>query len=151
MLDSPDDLVPAICVAWYGLWQLQHMIFIALRAFPAINKRHEQPFPAPPEGWAPQLGRFTTGIGYVDFANTFVAMVFVAGYFADATWAWWMGTVTVTIAVYASLICAIGWVAIRAWRRATWRTYFFLLYVPFVPVYVLFALSGVYAFQGKLL
>ena len=122
-------------VVWYGLFQTGHLIVNAIY----LVRPGTPPFPPPPGGWSAQLVGFLNGIAAADFVNAAFALGFVYGYFRRTRWWFWLGTLTLTISVYAAVVFTIGTVAIGAWSNHLLQ-YVVLLYVPFLPVVVLFAL-----------
>jgi len=81
---------------------------------------------------------FLNGIAAADFVNAAFALGFVYGYFRRTRWWFWLGTLTLTISVYAAVVFTIGTVAIGAWSNHLLQ--YVVFYVPFLPVVVLFAL-----------
>ncbi len=122
-------------VVWYGLYQAGHLIFNGIY----LVRPGNPPFPPPPGGWSAQLVSFLNGMAAADFVNAALALCFVYGYFRRTRWWFWLGTLTLTISVYAAVVFTIGTVAIGAWSNHLLQ-YVVLLYVPFLPVVVLFAL-----------
>jgi hypothetical protein len=126
-------------VVWYGLFQAGHLIFNGSY----LVRPGTPPFPPPPGGWSTQLVGFLNGIAAADFVNAAFALIFVYGYFRRTRWGFWLGTVTLTISVYAAVVFTIGTVAIGAWSHHLLQ-YVVLFYVPFLPVVVLFALLPIW-------
>jgi hypothetical protein len=108
------------------------------------------PFPAPAEGWSAQLVSFLNGMAAADALNAVLALVFVYGYFARARWHGWLGTLTLTVSMYAAAVFTDGTVVAGAWTSHLGG--YLPLYLPFVPVVALFAwwsARGVRAGSGQ--
>lgn len=119
-------------VAWYGLYQAGHLVFNLRYLFdPGVL-----PFPAPAEGWSAQLVHFLNGMAAIDTLNAALALVFVYGYFARARWHGWLGTLTLTVSMYAAAVFTYGTVAVGAWTSQLGG--YLPLYLLFLPVVALF-------------
>jgi hypothetical protein len=131
-----------VLVAWYGLYQVGHLVFnLRYLLDPGVP-----PFPAPAAGWAPQLVHFLNGMAAADAVNAALALVYVYGYFTRARWHVWLGTLTLTISMYAVAVFTYGTVAAGAWD--TNPAGYLVLYVPFLPVVGLFVLWSVRVSRG---
>ena len=112
MINSRSRWVQGL-VAWYGLFQAGHLILNGIYLVrPGIP-----PFPPPPGGWSAQLVGFLNGIAAADFVNAGLALGFVYGYFRWTRWWFWLGTLTLTISIYAAVVFAVGTVSIGAWSH----------------------------------
>jgi len=129
---QPRGRATRLLVAWYALFQLGHFV---LNGAYLLNPG-ELPFHPPPEGWHPQTVSFLTGMAVADWCNTILTGVFVWGYFQARSWAGWLGTLTLTVSVYAEIVFAWGTVAIGANGLGT---PYLWVNLPFLPVLVLFA------------
>lgn len=106
------------------------------------------PFPAPPSGWSAQLIEFLNGIAAADFANAILSVVFVAGYLQKSTWFSWLGTITLTVSMYAAFVFTWGSIGAGAWRGQV--TGYLPIYIPFIPVVVLYILWIYWLATGEL-
>jgi len=136
-------------VGWYGLYQLIH-IGVNVRGLLQLA-RGGIDFPAlpPPGGWTAQVIHFMTGVASLDLLNAFLTLVFVVGYFRRARWRWWLGTLTLTISMYAALLFDYATLASGAWVRGNLGGYLFIN-VTFLPVVWLFGLVCVWGVRGEL-
>jgi len=134
-------------VAWYGLFQLAH----ALHLGRYLLNPGSPPFEAPPEGWLSQTVAFVNGMAVAfvngmavaDFLNALLTLVFVFGYFRGRAWSAWLGTLTLTVSIYAAVVFLWGAVESGALRGV--GSEYLWLNVPFVPVVVLF---GAWCYWG---
>jgi len=131
-------------VAWYGLFQLAHAL---------LNGRYllspgSPPFEAPPEGWLSQTVAFLNGMAVADFFNALLTLVFVFGYFRRRAWSAWLGTLTLTVSVYAAAVFLWGAVESGALRGV--GSEYLWVNVPFVPVVVLFGAWCYWGATGRL-
>ena len=131
-------------VAWYGLFQLVHAL---------LNGRYllspgSPPFEAPLEGWRSQTVAFLNGMAVADFVNALLALVFVFGYVRRRAWSAWLGTLTLTVSVYAAAVFLWGAVESGALRGA--GSEYLWLNVLFVPVVVLFGAWCYWGATGRL-
>ena len=143
MLTNPDGFGARFLVGWYGLFQAVHILFNGLYLLrPGIP-----PFPPPPEGWLPQTVHLLNGMAASDFVNAVLALVFVYAYFTKAKWRMWLGTLTLTISMYAVVVFTYGTQAMGAWAGNVWG--YLWTYIPFIPVVILFILLGVWMVRGN--
>ena len=131
---QPRGICARALVGWYGLYQAGHLISNGIY----LMNPGDPPFPPPPNGWSDQLVGFLNGMAAADFVNAALALGFVYGYFRQRAWWFWLGTLTLTISVYASVVFTVGTVYVGAWTDHVVQ--YVLFYVPFIPVIVLFAL-----------
>ncbi len=82
-----------------------------------------------------------------DLFNAALSLVFVVGFFRRARWVVWLGTVTLTVSLYAAI--AFTWGAIAAGAPALGFAYLWVN-VPFIPVVVLFVAWSYWVIGGKL-
>lgn len=134
-------------MAWYGIFQAIH-ILINVRALAGLL-RGGIDFPAlpPPDGWTPQVIHFFTGMAGLDLLNAVLTLVFVLGYFRRASWRWWLGTLTLTISMYAAVLFDYATVASGAWTSANLPGYL-IINISFLPVMWLFGLVCVWGARG---
>ena len=89
------------------------------------------------------------GITAGDLVNAILALVFVYGYFTKTQWSMWLGTMTLSISMYAAVVFTLGTIAMGAWAGNLFG--YLWSYILFIPVVILFILFGVWAARGKLL
>lgn len=137
--NRPTDQVTAVLVGWYALFQTVHVVVNALALFAFL--RGDSAFPAlpPPGGWSPQAIHFFTAMAAVDALNALLALLFAYGYFRHSGWWPWLGTVTLTVSVYAAILFDYVTLAAGAWTGQNFPGYL-LINVAFLPVVVLFGL-----------
>ena len=141
-MTPPRSLWAKFLVSWYGLFQAGHMVFNGLYLW----RPGTPPFPPPAEGWLPQTVHLLNGMATSDFINAILALVFVYGYFTRARWHLWLGTLTLTVSIYAAIVFTYGTAAMGAWAGNV--PGYLWSYVPFIPVIVLFLLVSTWAIQG---
>ena len=148
-MKRPDSTLTKALVAWYGLYQLIH-IGVNLRGLFQLA-RGGIDFPAlpPPAGWTPQVIHFFTGMAGLDLLNAVLTLVFVVGYFRQTRWRWWLGTLTLTISMYAAVLFDYATIASGAWTGVNLPGYLFIN-VTFLPVVWLFGLVCVWGMKGQL-
>ena len=123
---------PRFLVAWYALYQAAHLVVNG--RFLATGK---VPFAPPPGGWTDQTSAFLVGMAGADLVNAALALVFAAGFFGRRPWVGWLGTVVLTVSVYAAV--AFTWGAVVAGALPARTGAYLYVYVPFAPVVVLYA------------
>jgi len=143
MLTNPDSSWSKFLVGWYGLFQAVHILFNALY----LIRPGTPPFPPPPEGWLPQTVHLLNGTASADLFNAVLSLVFVYGYFTRAKWRMWLGTLTLTISMYAATVFTYGTIAMGAWSGNLLG--YLRTYIPFIPVVLLFILISIWAAQGS--
>ena len=136
--EKPTGRVTIFLIAWYALFQAAHVGVNALAL--AAFLRQGTAFPAlpPPEGWSPQAIHFFTAMAAIDFLNALFALLFAYSYFRSSGWWPWLGTVTLTVSVYAAILFDYTTFATGAWTGKNLAGYLFIN-VAFLPVIVLFA------------
>jgi hypothetical protein len=82
-----------------------------------------------------------------DLINAALSLVFVFGFFRGASWCPWLGTVTLTVTVYAAF--AFTWGAAMAGAPALGLSYAWMN-VPTVPVLILFVAWSSWVLKGRL-
>lgn len=148
-MKNPYSAFAKFLVIWYGLFQAIH-IFVNLRGVVQLATGSID-FPAlrPPAGWSPQSIHFMTAIAWLDLFNAILTLVFVYGYFKRARWQLWLGTLTMTISMYAAIVFTYATFAVGAWTPNNLFGYPFIT-LAFIPVVVLFCLYGYWALSGRL-
>ncbi len=139
----PRSLWAKFLVSWYGLFQAAHLVFNGLY----LLRPGTPPFPPPAEGWQPQTVHLLNGMAASDFVNAILSLVFVYGYFTQARWHLWLGTLTLTVSMYAAIVFTYGTVAMGAWAGNVFG--YLWSYIPFIPVVILFLLVSVQTIQIK--
>ncbi len=146
---KPDSSLAKVLVVYYGFIQALHLITIG-RASVVLQTTGEMTFPAPPPagGWSPQAEYFFVGVGAIDALNAVIALVFVYGFLKGARWRGWLGTLTLTIAVYSALLFAFATIPTGAW---TFRPVeYSIIVVAFAPVLILIMAFGYWLVTGRL-
>lgn len=140
ILANPDDRLPRALVAWYGLYQAAH-ILVNTRGLYILHSGGTLDFPAPPppSGWPPETIHMMVIIGWVDLVGAFLALLFVRGYLRRARWRMWLGTLTLTVSVYAAVLYNYWTIASGAWTGRNAIAYV-VVNAGFLPVLLLFYL-----------
>ena len=146
---DPDGLVTRGLVVYLGLYQAVH-ILVNSRGLYLLLTGVPLDFPAPPPagGWAPDVVHLMVAIGWTDLAGAVLSLVFVFAYFRRRPWRMWLGTVVLTIVVYATALYTYWPLASGAWSEANAPRYLFVE-VATLPLLLLFALTGYWAFSGR--
>ena len=148
MFADPQDRASKALVAYFGVFQAAHIVLNARYQLVPFAERPPLPFASPPGGWAPQVVYFTSGMAVADLINAAVSLVFVIGFFRRAPWSPWLGTVTLTVAVYAAF--AFTWGATAAGAPALGASYAWVN-IPTIPVILLFAIWSRWVVIGRVL
>lgn len=143
ILTNPNSSVAKFLVGWYGLFQAVHFFFNGLY----LLRPGTSPFPPPAEGWLPQTVHVLNGMATSDLINAVLSLVFVYGYFTEAKWCMWLGTLTLTISVYAATVFAYGTIAMGAWNGNLLG--YLWSYILFVPVVMLFGLVSIWSVKSS--
>jgi len=143
-LGDPHSNVSRGLLLWYALFQIAHSVLNGLY----LVSPGAPPFAPPPEGWVPQAVAFLNGMAALDFVNAVLSVIFVVGFLRRAPWSVWLGTVTLTVSIYAAAVFTWGIVQAGAWRGL--GSEYLWVNVPFVPVVILFAAWSYWAASGKL-
>jgi hypothetical protein len=143
-LADPHSKLSCGLLVWYALFQGAHAI---------VNARYllnpvALPFAPPPVGWLPQTVAFLNGMAVVDLVNAVLSVLFVVGFLRHRRWSVWLGTLTLTVSIYAAAVFTWGIVQTGAWRGIGWE--YLWVNVPFIPVVVLFAVWSFWAASGRL-
>ncbi len=146
-LSDPQSAVSRALVVWYGAFQVVHLLLNARYQLVPTASRPPIPFAPPPEGWLPQTVSFLSGMAVADLFNAALSLLFVAGFFRRARWVTWLGTLTLTVSLYAAI--AFTWGAVAAGAPALGAPYLWVN-VPFLPVVVLFFAWSSWVTHGKL-
>lgn len=111
------------------------------------RRRRAPPFHPPPEGWLPQTVAFIDGIAFADWVNSVLSLVFAWGYFRARHFAPWLGTLCLTISIYAAFVFI--WGAVASGAGGLGRPYLWVN-LPFIPVIILFAVWCYWGARGRL-
>ncbi len=133
-----------LLVIWYGLYQAVH---VGVNALYLLNSNFTL-FPPPLDGWSLQAAQFLNGLAVVGLLNALVALLFVYGYFRKARWYGWLGTVTLSVSLCLLAVFTYGTFASGAWIGNTFA--YLSLYVPLVPVALLFIALSAFAARASL-
>lgn len=131
-----DDRRLAALIGWYALYQAAHVVVNARAVVAMLDGRAVFPGYPPTGGWSEQVLVFFVGMAAVDLVNAVLALAFAYGYVRDVTWWPRLGTVTLSVSVYASLVFGYATYATGAWDAHPLA--YGLLYATFLPVYALF-------------
>ena len=148
MTSSNNKLVRGL-VLWFGLYQFIH-IFVNMRGLFLLSQGGiDFPAPPPPGGWTQQVLHFFTGMASLDLLNALLSIVFVIGFFRRARWRWWLGTLALTVSIYAALVFDYATFASGAWTPGNLPAYLFIN-IAYLPVVWLFGWVCVHGARGEL-
>ena len=77
--------------------------------------------------------------------NAALSLLFVVGFFQRWEWSLWLGTLTLTVSVHSMATFTYGTLANGAWSSNPMS--YLWIYIPFLPVVVLFAMVGMWTVQ----
>jgi hypothetical protein len=146
-LSDPYSIASRALVVWYGIFQAGHLALNARYQFVPFADRPPLPFTPPTEGWLPQTIAFGSGMAVADLLNAALSLLLVAGFFRRASWAGWLGTVTLTVSVYAAF--AFTWGSVAAGAPALGLSYLWLN-LAMIPIVVLFVAWSYWVTSRKL-
>jgi hypothetical protein len=139
-----------LLVAWYGSFQAVH-IFINARGLLQLAQGSID-FPAlpPPGGWSLQAMHFLTAMASLDLLNAILTLAFVYGFFRQTRWHTWLGTLTLTVSMYAAMIFDYATWASGAWTGHL-PGYLFtnITFLPVILLFVLFSLRAMFWETGQ--
>lgn len=132
-----DDRLTKFLVLAFGLYQVGHLLS-NLRGALIFFGRGELPFPAlpPPDGFDPHLISAYLDMAVMDSINAVVSLVFVWGYFTGKPRRLWLGSITVTLSVYAAILFNLTAYQAGAWAGDNLTAYL-LINIGYLPVIVL--------------
>ncbi len=135
-----DDLFTRLLVTAFGLYQLGHFISNIRGAFLYFNTGIIA-FPAlpPPNGWSQDMAHVFVDMASMDTLNAVASLVFVWAYFQQKPWRLWLGTITLTLSVYAAILFNLSAYQAGAWVGDNLWSYI-LINVTYLPVIVLYGL-----------
>jgi hypothetical protein len=144
ILANPQSSLARALPIWYALFQTAQAVLNARYLLNPVTL----PFAPPPGGWVPQTVAFLNSAAVLDFVNALLAVVFVVGFLRRRHRSAWLGTLTLTVSIYAGATFIWGIVQAGAWEGIG-REYLWVN-VPFVPVVALFAAWSYWAATGRL-
>ena len=132
-----DDRLTKFLVLAFGLYQVGHLLSNLRGAFVFFG-RGQLPFPAlpPPDGFDPQLVSAYLDMAVMDSINAVVSLLFVWGYFTHKPWRLWLGSITLTLSVYAGILFNLTAYQAGAWTSENLTAYL-LINITYLPVMVL--------------
>jgi hypothetical protein len=135
-----DNLFTRLLVAAFGLYQLGHIISNIRGAFLYFNSGTIS-FPAlpPPGGWSQDMVQIFVDMASMDTLNAVASLVFVWAYFQHKPWRLWLGTITLTLSMYAAILFNLSAYQAGAWVGDNLWSYIFIN-VTYLPVLVLYGL-----------
>lgn len=129
-----------LLVLWYGVYQALHIAVNVRGVWRMLQHRSlDFPAPPPPGGWSLQTQHFFIGMAFTDLVGSLLALLFVIGYLRHTRWWLGLGTVVLTISLYAALVFNYGTWAAGAWTSSGLWVYT-VVNLTFLPVLVLAAL-----------
>ena len=145
MLD-PDGKLARYLVAWYALYQAGH-ILVNTRGLYILHTGGTLDFPAPPpaDGWAADVVHLMIAVGWLDLIGAVLTLYFALGYFRQAQWRYWLGTLCLTVSMYSFVLYTYWTAASGAWSGSNLGRYL-VVDLAFLPILILFLL---FAFWGK--
>lgn len=134
-----DNNLTKFLVFAFGLYQVGHILSNIRGAF-VFSATGQLAFPAlpPPGGWSGDIYNLYIDMATMDTLNALVSLVFVWGYFARKPWRLWLGSVTITLSVYAAILFNLTAYQAGAWTGAHLWPYLLinLTYLPVVALYL---------------
>ena len=149
-MPDPTGRLTTMLVTWYGLYQATHVL-VNVRGLSVLLSGGvlNFPVPPPPEGWSADTVHLMVAIGFADLAGAVLALVFVYGYFRRSPWGMWLGTVALTISIYAELLYLYWTLARGALTSGSVGAYLFIN-ISFIPIAALFTLFVIWGISGRL-
>lgn len=132
-----DNFFTRLLVTAFGLYQLGHLISNIRGAFIYFDTRAIS-FPAlpPPSGWSSDMVHVFVDMASMDTLNAVASLIFVWAYFQQKPWRLWLGTITLTLSVYAAILFNLSAYQAGAWVGENLWSYI-LINVTYLPVVVL--------------
>ena len=90
---------------------------------------------------------FINGIVFADWVNSVLSLLFAWGFFRAKPWAAWLGTLTLTVSMYAAIVFL--WGAQASGAQGLGVPYLWVN-APFLPVVVLFVAWCYWGATGQL-
>lgn len=134
-IPTPDSLPARLLVIWYALYQAAHVVVNALALTNFAGGRSAFPALPPPGGWSPQVVHFFTAMASLDAVNALLSLLFAYAYFRRRPWRGWLGTVVLTVSLYAGILFDYATLASGAWSPNL-AGYLFIN-ITFLPVVIL--------------
>ena len=144
MKDNPAN---RFLVLSFGLYQLCHILF-NIRAGVILARSGVVSFPAlpPPGGWSPDMLYVYTDMAIMDTLNALASLIFVWGFFQHKSWHIWLGTITVTLSLYAAILFNLTAFQAGAWAGDNLGAYLFIN-ITYLPVFVLWVIVMVQGYR----
>jgi hypothetical protein len=137
-----DSKIVKSLILWFGLYQTGHILSNIRAAIQLYSGGFVDLFPAlpPPNGWTPQAMNFFTAMATLDSLNALITIIFAIGYFRKAHWREWLGTLNLTLSLYAALVFNYATFASGAWAGSNLAGYLIIniLYIPVLLLFFLF-------------
>ena len=140
---NPDSRAARLLVGWYGVYQAGHIVVNGTY----LLRRGVPPFAPPPQGWLPQTVAFLDGMAIADLVNAILSVLVVIGFLRQAKWRFWLGTVTLTVSIYAATVFTYGSLTAGAWNGQI--SEYLWVYLPFIPVVLLFVVWLYWLMAGR--
>lgn len=147
-MNNPDSVPARMLITWYALFQVLHFVVNALALADFAAGRAAFPALPPPGGWSSQAVHFFTAMAALDAVNALLTLLFVYAYFRRRPWRGWLGTVVLTVSLYAALVFDYTTLASGAWPPNV-AGYLFIN-ITFLPVIALAILWSRWQAGGRL-
>jgi len=133
-----DNRLTRVLVIAFGLYQLGHLLSNIRGAFLFFDGG-QIGFPALPPlgGWSGDMVNVFSDMAIMDSLNAAASLVFVWAYFKKKPWRLWLGTVTLTLSVYAAILFNLSAYQAGAWAGGNLWPYIFinLTYLPVLALW----------------
>lgn len=135
-----DNRLTRFLVIAFGLYQLGHLLSNIRGAFLFFNGG-QIGFPAlpPPGGWSGDMVNVFSDMAIMDSLNAIASLIFVWAYFKKKPWRLWLGTVTLTLSVYAAILFNLSAYQAGAWAGGNLWSYIFIN-LTYLPVLLLWGM-----------
>lgn len=123
---------------WYAFFQALH-ILVNVMSFISLHRANSIfHYPPPVGGWSEQALNFFAILFFLDLINALVSLIFIYGYFKNARWRWWLGTITLTASIYMIIVFDYATVTSGAWEGNL--ASYIITNILLLPTWVLFFL-----------
>ncbi|HKJ26517.1 MAG TPA: hypothetical protein VJ965_02675 [Anaerolineales bacterium] len=142
-----DDKLTRALVLAFGLYQTAHLLSNIRGAFVYFGQGR-LPFPAlpPAGGFDPHLVTAYVDMAFMDSFNAMVSFVFIWGYFSRKPWRLWLGSITLTLSLYAGILFNLSAYQTGAWSGGNLPGYL-LVNLTYIPVAVLWGIVMYWGFK----
>jgi hypothetical protein len=132
-----DNRLTRLLVTAFGLYQLGHILSNIRGAFIFFDTGQID-FPAlpPPGGWSVDMMNVFIDMASMDSLNAVASLIFVWAYFKKKPWRLWLGTLTLTLSVYAAILFNLSAYQAGAWVGGNLWSYI-LINITYLPVLIL--------------